>query len=41
VAGVAGFHPAGGLAPAQERGAWVIPLSARPTQVDLNDLPVR
>ncbi len=38
VACISEFHPdAGGHGPAleQERGAWVVPLSARPTQVDL------
>jgi hypothetical protein len=42
VAGVSDFRPAaeagtGGM----ERGAWVIPLSRRATQVELNDLPVK
>ncbi len=40
VAGVAEFHQdigGDGRAWAQERGAWVIPLSAKPAQVDLTD----
>jgi hypothetical protein len=34
---MAGTHPA----VAQERGAWVIPLSVQPTRIDLTDLPAK
>ena len=44
VAGVSEFHwdIAGRLADtAQERGAWVVPLSAKSTELDLTDHPIK
>jgi hypothetical protein len=40
VANIGEFHPVGAVK-TQERGAWVVPLSNRTTQVELNDMSVK